>query len=169
MADENSSKPIPDRWLFVKKAQKDGSLIASSHWCWKGWGLITDLETLKFYTCPETGQKFYSYEDLIRYVKYAEGAKLSIYSPDFVAGVNPRKPKKKASSSDVDDEEDEPVESSDSDDSMFELPTIASLDLLGVTGSETEKEAASGKEKSKNRASNEACSSSGHKDKKQKM
>ncbi|OMP00507.1 hypothetical protein COLO4_12603 [Corchorus olitorius] len=127
-----------------------------------------NAELLAFYTCPETGQKFYSYEDLIRYVKYAEGAKLSIYSPDFDAAVNQRKPKKKASSSDVDDGEDEPEVNSDSDDSIFELPTIASLELLGVTGSETEKQSASGKEKSKNRASNEACSSSGHKDKKQK-
>lgn len=36
---------------------------------------------LQYYSCPETGQKFYTYEDLMRYVNYAKAAKLSIYSP----------------------------------------------------------------------------------------
>lgn len=48
--------------MLVVKEQKDGS-------------------SLSYYTCPESGQKFNTYEDLMRYVNYAKAAKLSIYSP----------------------------------------------------------------------------------------
>ncbi|KAJ4842961.1 hypothetical protein Tsubulata_020020 [Turnera subulata] len=48
---------------------------------------------VKYYLCQETGQHFYNYEDLIRYVDHAKETKISIYSPvslnrfsqDFVA------------------------------------------------------------------------------------
>ncbi|XWS46040.1 hypothetical protein CRYUN_Cryun14cG0030600 [Craigia yunnanensis] len=139
MADKNSSRPIPDRWTLVVKEQKDGS-------------------SLSYYTCPESGQKFYTYEDLMRYVNYAKAAKLSIYSPDFHPRNGRRRPKKKASMPDLDQIE----KSSDSEDSTFKLPSITSLELMEVASSpaQSDKESAtSGKMKFSNRASNEGCSS----------
>lgn len=64
MKDENSSNPIPDGWEFKTEHLKDGS------------------ET-SYYWCPRSGQHFFTYEDLLRYVKYAKEAQFSIYSPDF--------------------------------------------------------------------------------------
>ncbi|XP_017969536.1 PREDICTED: uncharacterized protein LOC18614199 isoform X2 [Theobroma cacao] len=145
--DENSSRPIPDRWMLVVKEQKGGSRRS-------------------YYSCPETGQKFYTYEDLMRYVNYAKAAKLSIYSPNF-RPINPRKPKKKASVPDVDQSAVE--KSSDSEDSTFKLPSIASLELMEVVSpSHSDKQSASGKSKLENQSSNEACSSERGKGKKQK-
>ncbi|PPD84239.1 hypothetical protein GOBAR_DD18816 [Gossypium barbadense] len=105
----------------------------------------------QYYTCPESGQKFNTYEDLMRYVNYAKAAKLSIYSPDFCPRKPPRKPKKKASTPEV----------AQSNDSTFELPPIASLEFLDEWSSaESDKQSASGKKKlEKNHASNEGCSS----------
>ncbi|XVF33382.1 hypothetical protein REPUB_Repub17cG0163700 [Reevesia pubescens] len=149
MADKDSSKPMPDRWTLVVKEKKDGS-------------------SLSYYTCPESGQKFYTYEDLMRYVTYAKAAKLSIYSPDFRPITRRRGSKNKASMPDVDQIE----KSSDSDDSTFELPTIASLELMEVASpgpAESDKQSASGKKKlEKSRASSEGCSSNKGKAKKQK-
>ncbi|PKI45402.1 hypothetical protein CRG98_034207 [Punica granatum] len=39
----------------------------------------------KHYLCPATGQHFYTYEDMMRYVTYAKLWELSIYAPDFEA------------------------------------------------------------------------------------
>ncbi|MFQ6619961.1 hypothetical protein Gotur_000762 [Gossypium turneri] len=150
MADKDSSRPIPDRWMLVVKEQKDGS-------------------SLSYYTCPESGQKFNTYEDLMRYVNYAKAAKLSIYSPDFCPRKPPRKPKKKASTPEVaqnvakkdkDSDSDSDLDS-DSSDSTFELPPIASLEFLDEWSSaESDKQSASGKKKlEKSHASNEGCSS----------
>lgn len=61
---ENSLKPIPERWELVVNGEKDG-------------------RKLSYYLCRETGQHFYSYENLIRYVNHAKEAKISIYSPNF--------------------------------------------------------------------------------------
>ncbi|MBA0704432.1 hypothetical protein Golax_016687 [Gossypium laxum] len=148
MADKDSSRPIPDRWMLVVKEQKDGS-------------------SLSYYTCPESGQKFNTYEDLMRYVNYAKAAKLSIYSPDFCPRKPPRKPKKKASTPEVaqnvaeKDKDKDSDSNSDSSDSTFELPPIASLEFLDEWSSaESDKQSASGKKKlEKNHASNEGCSS----------
>ncbi|XVE77083.1 hypothetical protein DITRI_Ditri13aG0033500 [Diplodiscus trichospermus] len=148
MADKDLSRPIPDHWRLVAKEQKDGS-------------------RLSYYTCPESGQKFYTYEDLMRYVNYAKAAKLSIYSPDFRPRNQPRRSKKKASTPDLDQSE----KSSDSEDSMFKLPSIASLELMEETSSPAPSEkpsAATGKIKLENRASNEGCSLNKGKAKKQK-
>ena len=52
--------------------------------------------------------------------------------------------------------------SSDSDDSMFELPSIASLELMEVASSPAHSDkqsATSGQMRLENRASNEGCSS----------
>ncbi|XP_022757238.1 uncharacterized protein LOC111304694 [Durio zibethinus] len=144
---KNSPGPIPDHWTLVVKEQKDGS-------------------SLSYYTCPESGQKFYTYEDLMRYVNYAKAAKLSIYSPDFRPRNQPRKPKKKVSMPDL-----EQIEiSSDSEDSIFELPSIASLEFMEVASpAQSSKQSSSGKMKAKKtRASNEGCSSNKGKAKKQK-
>ncbi|XP_038995513.1 uncharacterized protein LOC120119775 [Hibiscus syriacus] len=145
MADKDYSGPIPDRWMLVVKKQKDGS-------------------SLSYYICPESGQKFYSYEDLMRYVNYAQTAKLSIYAADFCPGKPSRRSKKRASWP-------EPSEkSSDSDDSTFELPDIAPLDLLDeMSPAESEKQSASIKMKLERKAApNEDCSGSMGKAKKQK-
>ncbi|KAH1130066.1 hypothetical protein J1N35_001444 [Gossypium stocksii] len=147
MADKDSSRPIPDRWMLVVKEQKDGS-------------------SLSYYTCPESGQKFNTYEDLMRYVNYAKAAKLSIYSPDFCPRKPPRKPKKKASTAEVaqnvveKDKDKDSDSDSDSSDSTFELPPIASLEFLDEWSSaESDKQSASGKKKlEKNHASSEGCS-----------
>ncbi|KAL1060386.1 hypothetical protein V6Z11_1Z101900 [Gossypium hirsutum] len=126
--------------MLVVKEQKDGS-------------------SLSYYTCPESGQKFNTYEDLMRYVNYAKAAKLSIYSPDFCPRKPPRKPKKKAST--PEDKDSDSDSDSDSSDSTFELPPIASLEFLDEWSSaESDKQSASGKKKlEKNHASNEGCSS----------
>lgn len=73
MGDKPSDTPIPDGWKFKSEVRKDGS-TSSCYWC------------------PATGQHFFTYEDLMRYVTYAKGAKLSIYAPDF----NSNKTRKKA-------------------------------------------------------------------------
>ncbi|GMJ01551.1 hypothetical protein HRI_003824300 [Hibiscus trionum] len=105
MADEDSSRPIPDRWMFVVKKKKDGS-------------------SLSYYTCPESGQKYYSYEDLMRYVNYAKVAKLSIYADDFCPRKPPRRSKKRASTP-------PPSENnSDSDDPPFEPTPLTEFDWL---------------------------------------
>ncbi|XVF79999.1 hypothetical protein PTKIN_Ptkin15bG0035200 [Pterospermum kingtungense] len=149
MADNDSSRQIPERWKLVIKEQKDGSCIS-------------------YYTCPESGQKFSTYEDLMRYVNYAKAAKLSIYSPDFRPRNTPRGPKKKASKS----VEEQTEGSSDSDDSMFKLPSIASLELPEVAiPTPSDQQSSSGQMKTKNRPANEGCSSGSNKGKgkKQKM
>ncbi|KAI5345481.1 PREDICTED: LOC110268692 [Prunus dulcis] len=73
MGDKPSDTPIPDGWKFKSEVRKDGS-TSSCYWC------------------PATGQHFFTYEDLMRYVNYAKEAKLSIYAPDF----NSNKTRKKA-------------------------------------------------------------------------
>ncbi|XP_061997477.1 uncharacterized protein LOC133715123 isoform X1 [Rosa rugosa] len=64
MEDKNSSGPIPDGWDVKTERQKDGSEIPC-------------------YWCPRSGQHFYTYKDMMRYVEYAQKNQLSIYSPDF--------------------------------------------------------------------------------------
>ncbi|XP_039048193.1 uncharacterized protein LOC120188885 [Hibiscus syriacus] len=145
MADEDSSGPIPDRWMLVVKKQKDGS-------------------SLSYYTCPESGQKFDSYEDLMRYVNYAQAAKLSMYAADFRPLKPSRRSNKRASRP-------EPSEKSlDSDDSTFELPEIAPINLLDeMSPAEFGKQSASSKMKLERKAApNEDCSGSMGKAKKQK-
>ncbi|XP_021817030.1 uncharacterized protein LOC110759284 [Prunus avium] len=73
MGDKPSDTPIPAGWKFKSEVGKDGS-TSSCYWC------------------PATGQHFFTYEDLMRYVNYAKEAKLSIYAPDF----NSNKTRKKA-------------------------------------------------------------------------
>ncbi|XVF22605.1 hypothetical protein REPUB_Repub12eG0185800 [Reevesia pubescens] len=98
----------------------------------------------------------------MRYVNYAKAAKLSIYSPDFRPHDPPLKAKKKASMPDLEQTE----RSSDSEDSIFELPSIASLEFIEVA---SPAESASGKMKpEKNWAANEGCSSKKGKANKQK-
>ncbi|XP_010544697.1 PREDICTED: uncharacterized protein LOC104817277 isoform X1 [Tarenaya hassleriana] len=63
-AEENSRRPIPDGWRLVKGTKKNGTHYS-------------------YYICPETKQRFSSYENLMRYVHYAEVALVSIYSPYF--------------------------------------------------------------------------------------
>ncbi|PPD81889.1 hypothetical protein GOBAR_DD21185 [Gossypium barbadense] len=59
---KDSPGPIPEGWVLYTKFRKDGIEV-------------------KTYFCPATEQEFYTYEDLMRYVRYAKAAKLSIYSP----------------------------------------------------------------------------------------
>ncbi|GLT84535.1 hypothetical protein SLE2022_027600 [Rubroshorea leprosula] len=106
MADENSSKPVPEHWKLVVEKKRNGSEIL-------------------VYTCQETGQKFYTYEDLMRYVKYAKSAKLGVYSPYF--DQQSSNSKKTAGSSYVDESDNE---SSGSKYSDPDLPHIASLELV---------------------------------------
>ncbi|PPS05833.1 hypothetical protein GOBAR_AA14822 [Gossypium barbadense] len=54
--------PIPEGWVLDTKFKEDGTEV-------------------KCYLCPATEQQFYTYEDLMRYVRYAKAAKVSIYSP----------------------------------------------------------------------------------------
>ncbi|KAB2092352.1 hypothetical protein ES319_A02G024300v1 [Gossypium barbadense] len=67
MADQKDNKdspgPIPEGWVSHTKF-KNGIEV-------------------KTYLCPAAEQEFYTYEDLMRYVRYAKAAKLSIYSPEF--------------------------------------------------------------------------------------
>ncbi|KAL4310000.1 hypothetical protein GQ457_01G033450 [Hibiscus cannabinus] len=63
-----SPAPIPAGWVLDTKLREDGTLV-------------------KHYLCPATDQHFYSYEDLMRYVRYAKEAKISIYSPNFEVNV----------------------------------------------------------------------------------
>ncbi|XP_022770367.1 uncharacterized protein LOC111313835 [Durio zibethinus] len=143
MADKNSLMRVPEHWTLVVKEQEDGS-------------------SLSYYTCLASGQKFYSYEDLMRYVNYAKAAKLSIYSPDF----SPIKQKAKASRPDFDRID----ISSDSEDSASKLPSVASNEVMEVASpAHSVKQSLTGKMKFENRASNGECSSSGVKAKKQKM
>lgn len=62
MAD--ASKPVPEHWKLVIQKRKNRPAIS-------------------VYKCEETGQQFYKYEDMMRYVNYAKQAKLGIYSPNF--------------------------------------------------------------------------------------
>ncbi|GMI73599.1 hypothetical protein HRI_001029200 [Hibiscus trionum] len=144
MAGKDSSGPIPDRWMLVVKKQKDGS-------------------SLSYYTCPESGQKFYSYEDLMRYVNYANPSELSVYADDFHPLKPVRKSKKRANTP-------EPSEKiSDSDDSIFALSPIAPLDdfLDEMSSVEFDKQSASGKTKlEKIPTPNEGCMGKAKKQKK---
>ncbi|KAJ8748883.1 hypothetical protein K2173_013316 [Erythroxylum novogranatense] len=72
MVKTEASKPIPERWELVRSEQKDG-------------------KTSCCYICQATGQHFYSYERLARYVKYAKAAEVSIYAQDFNADDFKRK------------------------------------------------------------------------------
>ncbi|KAK9006609.1 hypothetical protein V6N11_018946 [Hibiscus sabdariffa] len=142
----NSPRQIPDRWKLVKKPQKDGS-------------------SLLYYTCPESGQKYYSYEDLMRYVNYAKAAKLSIYADDFCPLKPARQPKKRASTPESNEK------SLDLDESTMELSRNDSFEWVREMIME-ESVAQFGLEKMKlenNPASNEGCSSSMGNGKKQKM
>ncbi|KAA3485523.1 ATPase 10, plasma membrane-type-like protein [Gossypium australe] len=73
MADQKDNKdikdspgPIPEGWILHTKF-KNG----------------IEVKKNMTYLCPATEQEFYTYEDLMRYVRYAKAAKLSIYSPEF--------------------------------------------------------------------------------------
>ncbi|KAK8501414.1 hypothetical protein V6N13_016136 [Hibiscus sabdariffa] len=146
MADKNSPGPIPDRWQLVEKPQKDGS-------------------SLLYYTCLESGQKYYSYEDLMRYVNYAKAAKLSIYADDFCPLKPACKPRKRASTP----ESNEKI--IDLDESTMELSRNDSFQWISEMIME-ESVNQFGFEKMKlenNPASNEGCSSSMGNGKKQKM
>ncbi|KAE8724088.1 putative Homeodomain-like protein [Hibiscus syriacus] len=142
MADKESSGPIPDRWKLVVKKKKDGS-------------------NLSYYTCPESGQKFYSYEDLMRYVKYAKAAKLSIYADDFfpIKPARGRRSKKRASTP-----EPSADSNSDSGDVTYKLPPIDQFDWFEDEPSLGE----SAKQFAYGGASNEGCSSGMGDAKKQK-
>ncbi|KAJ7951104.1 ATPase 10, plasma membrane-type-like protein [Quillaja saponaria] len=63
---EHDSKlgPIPSGWSFKIVVLKDGSRSPC-------------------YYCPETGQHFYSYNELTRYVNYAMEAQLGIYALNY--------------------------------------------------------------------------------------
>ncbi|XP_008235480.1 PREDICTED: uncharacterized protein LOC103334313 [Prunus mume] len=63
MASKNDSLEIPDGWVLNTRVEEDGTEV-------------------KGFLCPETGQEFSTYQDLMRYVRYAKAAQLSIYSPD---------------------------------------------------------------------------------------
>ncbi|XVE73909.1 hypothetical protein DITRI_Ditri11bG0156400 [Diplodiscus trichospermus] len=143
MANKDSSKPIPERWMEVSKEKRDGSIVS-------------------YYICPESGQKFNTYEDLMRYVNYAKAAKLSIYSPNF-RPIGQCKPKEKAGILDIDLNE----KSSGSEDYAFELPSPLEPMEVASPGL-SDKQSVSGKTKLGNQASNEGCSSSKGKGKKQK-
>ncbi|TKY63866.1 suppressor protein SRP40 [Spatholobus suberectus] len=62
MEPKTESEPIPTGWTLETEVLSDGSKAP-------------------FYYCPYTGQHFYSYSDLMRYVDYAKKAKLGIYAP----------------------------------------------------------------------------------------
>ncbi|XP_061340189.1 uncharacterized protein LOC133286754 [Gastrolobium bilobum] len=64
MAPKRDARPIPTGWTLETEVQKDGS-------------------KLSFYYCPGTGQHFFTYSDLMRYVEYAKNAGVGIYSPSF--------------------------------------------------------------------------------------
>ncbi|XVF37950.1 hypothetical protein REPUB_Repub20aG0055400 [Reevesia pubescens] len=75
MADQKDQKdvkvspgPIPEGWVLSTELKDDGTEI-------------------KCYLCPPTEQRFYTYEDLMRYVRYAKKAKVSIYDPNFEANM----------------------------------------------------------------------------------
>lgn len=136
MAHKDTSRPIPEHWTLVIEDQKDGSSIS-------------------FYTCPDTGQRFNTYEDLIRYVNYAKAAKLSIYSPDFRPLSPPRRRRKKKACEPVEEQ----IEVSlNSDDSTFNLPSITSLELVEVASpAASDQQSSSGQMKTKKQAANEGC------------
>ncbi|XVF84596.1 hypothetical protein PTKIN_Ptkin17bG0050000 [Pterospermum kingtungense] len=62
-----SPGPIPQGWLLVSETNNG-----------------VDVEC---YLCPKTEQRFYDYEDLMRYVRYAEANKVPIYDPNFEANM----------------------------------------------------------------------------------
>ncbi|XWS35167.1 hypothetical protein CRYUN_Cryun21dG0102600 [Craigia yunnanensis] len=75
MADQKDQKdikvspgPIPEGWVLSTELKNDGTEV-------------------KCYLCPPTEQRFYTYEDLMRYVRYAKAAKVSIYHPNFEANL----------------------------------------------------------------------------------
>ncbi|KAK8557797.1 hypothetical protein V6N13_008182 [Hibiscus sabdariffa] len=147
MADKNSPGPIPYRWELVEKNQKDGS-------------------SLLYYTCLESGQKYYSYEDLMRYVNYAKAAKVSIYSDDFCPLKHARKPKKRASTPESNEKR------LDLDESTMELsrPPIHSFGWISEMMEDSVNQFGFDKMKLENNpGSNEGCSSSMGNGKKQKM
>ncbi|PQQ08039.1 uncharacterized protein Pyn_01348 [Prunus yedoensis var. nudiflora] len=63
MASKNDSLEIPEGWVLKTRVEENGTEV-------------------KGFLCPETGQEFSTYQDLMRYVRYAKAAQLSIYSPD---------------------------------------------------------------------------------------
>ncbi|KAL3536859.1 hypothetical protein ACH5RR_000225 [Cinchona calisaya] len=58
-----SETPLPQKWRLVHLEKPDGEIV-------------------KCYT-NDIGQKFFTMEDLLRYVAYAEREKVSIYKPGF--------------------------------------------------------------------------------------
>ncbi|GKV28668.1 hypothetical protein SLEP1_g37689 [Rubroshorea leprosula] len=79
MADSSSNQTIPEGWVLKTGKEKRGT-------------------EYKYYFCPVTGQHFYTYEDLMRYVTYAKASKLSIYADDpEVEEKNKRNNKRKVS------------------------------------------------------------------------
>ncbi|XP_021290677.1 uncharacterized protein LOC110421405 [Herrania umbratica] len=71
--------------MAAKEDQKDIKLPSDS--IPEGWVLDTmvkdDGTQVQCYLCPPTDQRFYTYEDLMRYVRYAKQAKVSIYADNF--------------------------------------------------------------------------------------
>ncbi|TQD83430.1 hypothetical protein C1H46_031018 [Malus baccata] len=61
---KNNSLEIPDGWVLHTRVESDGTEVQS-------------------FFCPQTEQEFSTYEKLMRYVRYAKAAKVSIYAPDF--------------------------------------------------------------------------------------
>ncbi|KAK8979904.1 hypothetical protein V6N11_066104 [Hibiscus sabdariffa] len=133
---KDSPGQVPDLWKFIIKKQKDGS-------------------SLSYYVCQESGQKFYSYQDLMRYVNHAKATELSIYADDFVPLKTACKSKKRANTP-------EPNES------IFALPPITSLDFLDdMSPAEFKMLSDSGKPKpEKNPTSSESCKGKAKKQKK---
>ncbi|KAB2602120.1 hypothetical protein D8674_003125 [Pyrus ussuriensis x Pyrus communis] len=65
---KNNSLEIPDGWVLRTRVESDGTEVQS-------------------FFCPETEQEFSTYEKLMRYVRYAKAAKVSIYAPDFQSTI----------------------------------------------------------------------------------
>ncbi|PNY15585.1 hypothetical protein L195_g012284 [Trifolium pratense] len=59
-----NGEEIPTGWSVKLEVEKDGTITTT-------------------YYCPDTGQEFYTYPSLIRYVDYAKKNKIGIYGPVF--------------------------------------------------------------------------------------
>ncbi|GAU29220.1 hypothetical protein TSUD_362100, partial [Trifolium subterraneum] len=59
-----NGEEIPTGWSVKSEVEKDGTITTT-------------------YYCPDTGQEFYTYPSLMRYVRYAKTKKTGIYTPLF--------------------------------------------------------------------------------------
>ncbi|KAK2407148.1 hypothetical protein QL285_042802 [Trifolium repens] len=74
MGDESppNGEEIPTGWSVKSEVENDGTII-------------------KTYYCPDTGQEFYTYPTLIRYVDYAKKNKIGIYTPALFKSIRKQK------------------------------------------------------------------------------